>query len=216
MRRTLVTLALGLVLAAAQGCASMGVSNPFSNDPLTGGADVTSSQLLNVPLPSGMQRYASHGYMNYGADGEREGLETLRGNVDASRAAQSMFTALQSQGWQLRLSQRKGDRSLYVYDKGNSLAVLAFRRQTVLTILEIWVGSPPCPTARPSACPAARTAARNCPARNTRPWATSQAKARPRRRPFPAPRSSGARARPAACRSARCEPDPGRIPCHAF
>ena len=35
MRRTLVTLALGLVLAAAQGCASMGVSNPFSNDPLT-------------------------------------------------------------------------------------------------------------------------------------------------------------------------------------
>ena len=31
-----------------------GVSNPFSNDPLTGGADVTSSQLLNVPLPSGM------------------------------------------------------------------------------------------------------------------------------------------------------------------
>ena len=102
---------------------------------------VTSSQLLNVPLPSGMQRYASHGYMNYGADGEREGLETLRGNVDASRAAQSMFTALQSQGWQLRLSQRKGDRSLYVYDKGNSLAVLAFRRQTVLTILEIWVGS---------------------------------------------------------------------------
>ena len=32
MRRTLVTLALGLVLAAAQGCASMGVGNPFSND----------------------------------------------------------------------------------------------------------------------------------------------------------------------------------------
>lgn len=141
MRRTLVTLALGLVLAAAQGCASMGVGNPFSNDPLTGGADAASSQLLNVPLPTGMQRYASHGYMNYGADGEREGLETLRGNVAASQAAQSMFTALQSQGWQLRLSLRKGDRSLYVYDKGNSLAVLAFRRQTVLTILEIWAGS---------------------------------------------------------------------------
>lgn len=140
MRRTLVTLALGLVLAAAQGCASMGVGNPFSNDPLTGGADAASSQLLGVPLPAGMQRYASHGYMNYGADGGREGLETLRGNVDAAQAAQSMFTALQGQGWQLRLSLRKGDRSLYVYDKGNSLAVLAFRRQTVLTILEIWTG----------------------------------------------------------------------------
>lgn len=93
MRRTLVTLALGLVLAAAQGCASMGVGNPFSNDPLTGGADAASSQLLGVPLPAGMQRYASHGYMNYGADGGREGLETLRGNVDAAQAAQSMFTA---------------------------------------------------------------------------------------------------------------------------
>lgn len=132
MRRTLVTLALGLVLAAAQGCASMGVGNPFSNDPLTGGADAASSQLLNVPLPTGMQRYASHGYMNYGADGEREGLETLRGNVDASQAAQSMFTALQSQGWQLRLSLRKGDRSLYVYDKGNSLAAVRRPGQKVL------------------------------------------------------------------------------------
>ncbi|WP_022654923.1 hypothetical protein [uncultured Desulfovibrio sp.] len=139
MRRTLVTLALGLILAA-QGCAPMGVGNPFSNDPLTGGADTASSQLLGVPLPAGMQRYASHSYMNYGVDGGREGLETLRGNVDATQAAQSMFTALQGQGWQLRLSLRKGDRSLHVYDKGNSLAVLAFRRQTVLTILEIWTG----------------------------------------------------------------------------
>ncbi|MGE9984295.1 hypothetical protein [Desulfovibrio sp. SGI.169] len=140
MRRTLVTLTLGLVLAAAQGCASVGVGNPFSNDPLTGGVDAASSHLLGVPLPAGMQRYASHGYMNYGAGGGREGLETLRGNVDAAQAAQSMFTALQGQGWQLRLSLRKGDRSLYFYDKGNSLAVLAFRRQTVLTILEIWTG----------------------------------------------------------------------------
>lgn len=140
MRRTLVTLTLGLLLAAAQGCASVGGGNPFSNDPLTGGTDAASSQLLGVPLPAGMQRYASHGYMNYGAAGGREGLETLRGNVDAVQAAQSMFTALQGQGWQLRLSLRKGDRSLYLYDKGNSVAALIFRRQTVLTILEIWTG----------------------------------------------------------------------------
>lgn len=139
MRRTLVTLVLGLLLAAAQGCAAVG-GNPFSNDPLTGGVDAASSHLLGVPLPAGMQRYASHGYTNYGAAGNREGLETLRGNVDAAQAAQSMFTALQAQGWQLRLSLRKGDRSLYLYDKGNSVAVLVFRRQTVLTILEIWTG----------------------------------------------------------------------------
>lgn len=141
MRRTLVTLALGLLFAAATGCASLGVGSPFNNDPLTGGAAAGVSQLLDVPLPVGMERYASHGYLAYGADGSREGLETLRGNVDASQTAQSLFTALQSQGWQLRLSLRKGDRAVYVYEKGPALAVLAFRRQTVLTILEIWSGS---------------------------------------------------------------------------
>lgn len=141
MRRTLVTLALGLVFAAASGCASFGVSNPFSNDPLTGGAAAGSSQLLDVPLPTGMERYASHGYLSYGADGGREGLETLRGNVDASQAAQSLFAAMQGQGWQLRLSLRKGDRAVYVYEKGATLAVLTFRRQTVMTILEIWSGN---------------------------------------------------------------------------
>ncbi len=141
MRRTLVTLVLGLLFAAATGCASFGVGNPFSNDPLTGGTAAGVSQLLDVPLPVGMERYASHGYLTYAVDGGREGLETLRGNVDASRAAQSLFTALQSQGWQLRLSLRKGDRAVYVYEKGTTLAVLAFRRQTVLTILEIWSGS---------------------------------------------------------------------------
>lgn len=141
MRRTLVTLALGLVFAAATGCASLGVSNPFANDPLTGGAAAGTSHLLDVPLPAGLERYASHGYLTYGADGGRQGLETLRGNVDASQAAQSLFTALQSQGWQLRLSLRKGDRAVYVYEKGPALAVLAFRRQTVLTILEIWSGN---------------------------------------------------------------------------
>lgn len=140
MRRTLVTLALGLLLATTQGCASMGVSSPFPNDPLTGGADAATSQLLDVPLPAGMQRYASHGYLAYGADGGREGLETLRGNVDAGQAAQTLFAAMQSQGWQLRLSLRKGNRAVYVYDKGNSMALLAFRRQTVMTIVEIWAG----------------------------------------------------------------------------
>lgn len=141
MRRTLVTLALGLLFASATGCASLGVGSPFANDPLTGGAAAGASQLLDVPLPMGMERYASHGYLTYGADGGREGLETLRGNVDASQAAQSLFTALQGQGWQLRLSLRKGDRAVYVYEKGTALAVLAFRRQTVMTILEIWSGN---------------------------------------------------------------------------
>lgn len=61
--------------------------------------------------------------------------------VDASQAAQSLFAAMQGQGWQLRLSLRKGDRAVYVYEKGATLAVLTFRRQTVMTILEIWSGN---------------------------------------------------------------------------
>lgn len=54
MRRPLVILVLLAVLATIQGCASIGLENPFSNDPLTGGTDASTSQLLGVPVPAGM------------------------------------------------------------------------------------------------------------------------------------------------------------------
>ncbi len=143
MRRQLVISILALLLGAVsllQGCASMGVGAPFSNDPLTGGVDTATSALLNVPLPAGLQRYASHGYSALNADGGREGLEVLRGRVNAGAAAMELFTALKSHGWQLRLSLRKEDRLLQVYEKAGEMAVLAFRSQAMLTILDIWLG----------------------------------------------------------------------------
>ncbi|MDY0259171.1 MAG: hypothetical protein RBR41_05835 [Desulfovibrio sp.] len=139
MRRPLVIIALLALLATLSGCASIGLENPFSNDPLTGGTDTTTSLLLGVPTPAGMQRYGSHGFQDFGPGGGRQGLEVLRGKVDTGFAAQIMYSGLQSQGWQLRLALRKGARAVYVYDRGSTMAVLSFDSQTLLTVLNIWV-----------------------------------------------------------------------------
>lgn len=139
MRRPLVIIALLALLATLSGCATIGLENPFSNDPLTGGTDTTTSLLLGVPTPAGMQRYGSHGFQDFGPGGGRQGLEVLRGKVDTGFAAQIMYSGLQSQGWQLRLALRKGARAVYVYDRGATMAVLSFDSQTLLTVLNIWV-----------------------------------------------------------------------------
>ena len=140
MRRPLVILVLLAVLATIQGCASIGLENPFSSDPLTGGTDAPTSQLLGVPAPAGMQRYASHGFQSFGPGGGRQGLEVLRGQVNTGFAAQIMYSGLQAQGWQLRLALRKGARAVYVYDRGAAMAVLTFESQALLTIMNIWTG----------------------------------------------------------------------------
>ncbi|MDR2055006.1 MAG: hypothetical protein LBQ10_03940 [Desulfovibrio sp.] len=133
-------LVFALLFAAIQGCNSLGIRNPFPGDILTGGSEAAASRLLDIPLPPGMERYPAHGYQSYGAYGGREGLESLRGNIDLSRAIQSLHASLADQGWQLRISLRKGDRAVQIYERGNALALLSFRRQTVMTILEIWTG----------------------------------------------------------------------------
>ena len=142
MRRQLVTRLLALLASAVllSGCASLGLENPFASDPLTGGVDTTTSAFLNVPLPAGFQRYPSHGYSATGAGGGRQGLEVLRGNVNAGACAMEIFSALKTQGWQLRLALHKADHMLQMYEKGSEVAVLTFRSQAVLTILEIWLG----------------------------------------------------------------------------
>jgi hypothetical protein len=131
---------LVLMCAAIQGCVMPTINNPFPEDPLTGGSEAATSRLLDIPLPSGMERYLSHGYQTYGAHGGHEGLETLRGRVDPAVAARNIHASLTAQGWRLRLSLRKGDRSVHIYERDNAMALLNFRRQTVMTILEIWVG----------------------------------------------------------------------------
>ena len=140
MRRPLVILTLLSLLATLPGCASIGLENPFSSDPLTGGTDTATSLLLGVPTPAGMQRYTSHGFQDFGPGGGRQGLEVLRGQVNTGFAAQIMYSGLQGQGWQLRMALRKGARAVYVYDRGSTMAVLTFESQTaVLTVLNIWV-----------------------------------------------------------------------------
>ena len=138
MQRPLVILAVTLLATLMAGCASMDISNPFSNDPLTGGVDTGKSQLLAVSTPAGMQRFPTHGYQVPGTGGT-QGLEIFRGDVDMAYTAQVMFNGLQSQGWHLRMAQRKGVRGVYVYERGNSVATLTVQRETIGTVLAIWV-----------------------------------------------------------------------------
>ena len=138
MQRPLVILAVSLLAALMAGCSSMEISNPFSNDPLTGGVDTGKSQLLGVSTPAGMQRFPTHGYQTSGAGGA-QGLEIFRGDVDMGFVAQIMFTGLQGQGWHLRMAQRKGVRAVYVYERGSTVASLTVEREAVGTVLAIWV-----------------------------------------------------------------------------
>ena len=138
MQRPLVILAVTLLAALMAGCSTMEISNPFTNDPLTGGVDTGKSQLLAVSTPAGMQRFPTHGYQVPGTGGT-QGLEIFRGDVDMAFAAQAMYNGLQSQGWHLRQAQRKGIRGVYVYERGSSIATLTVEREAVGTVLAIWV-----------------------------------------------------------------------------
>ena len=138
MQRPLVILAVTLLAALMAGCSTMEISNPFTNDPLTGGVDTGKSQLLAVSTPAGLQRFPTHGYQVPGTGGT-QGLEIFRGDVDIAFAAQAMYNGLQSQGWHLRQAQRKGIRGVYVYERGSSIATLTVEREAVGTVLAIWV-----------------------------------------------------------------------------
>lgn len=126
-------------LLGVAGCASLGFNQPFSNDPLTGGVDAGQSLLLQTALPPGLQRYPAHSHISGG--GRKEGLETLRGYVDQRNCAMSFYNRLKLDGWQLRMYQRFGYRSIYIYQKNDTIAALVFHRQGLLTIIEIWTGA---------------------------------------------------------------------------
>lgn len=140
MQRCFVTIVLALVLLAGQGCAQLGLDSPYSRDPLTGGEDTSTSQLLQVKLPAGMQRYSSHGRQEQGSAGT-QGLEVLRGSGNMNQAIQFMYTVMSAKGWKLRLNSQVQDRAINVYWSTPRFAVLAFRKQGTMTILEIWVGT---------------------------------------------------------------------------
>lgn len=136
----LYLLLLPLFLSLATGCTFAGIG-PYANDPFTGGVNASISTLLNVPLPAGMQRYPSHGFTTSSTSGGKQGLETFRGRVEEEHLISTMFNSLKASGWNLRLSLHKGDRAISLYQKANEYAILSFRRQGLLVIMEIWLGA---------------------------------------------------------------------------
>lgn len=113
----------------------------FSSDQLIGGKSAHKSALLGVRLPAGLTLYPSHGYSEQGLGGKVEGLETFRGRLSPALLSADLFSALHDNGWRLRLSLRKGGRSLSLYQKNEDYAVITLRGQGALTVLEIWAGA---------------------------------------------------------------------------
>lgn len=137
---TRISLYFSLVFTFCS-CSWLGMENTYKYDPVTGGENASYSILLKIRLPAGLQRYASHGYTIAGANGKDEGMETYRGDISPTMASVDLFNEMRKNGWNLRLSLRKGDRSVALYQKDDELAILTLRKQGMLTILEIWAGS---------------------------------------------------------------------------
>lgn len=124
------------LLTLFAGCSTF--QNPFTRDPFTGGKNVSRSSLLDITLPPGFQLYPSHSKV---VIPEVEGMETYRGYTGESEAAYSVFESLKASGWQLRLSLRTDGRAVYLYQNDSSSVILVFRKQGMLTIMEIWKGN---------------------------------------------------------------------------
>lgn len=137
MRQSLFLCSLTLLAALISGCSVWGGKNPFASDPLTGGVNASTSNILGVALPPGLQRFSSHGRIDHNG----EGLETLRGAINSTSAALELFNTLKDSGWQLRLALRENARAVYLYQKDEEYAIIAFHPQGMLTILEIWKGA---------------------------------------------------------------------------
>ena len=100
------------------GC-SMSGNSLFGSDPFTGGINDSHSTLADIPLPAGLQRYPNHGFINSAANGEKNGLETLRGHVNEASTLRQFHDSLRQAGWQLLTAQQKGSRARYLFSKNN-------------------------------------------------------------------------------------------------
>lgn len=118
------------------GCVIPGQTS-YINDPLTGGVDASSSNMLHIPLPAGLQYYPSHSKISGGV--RKEGLEVWRGYIDQNAAIRQIYQNMKQRGWHVRLMQNAGARALCVYQKDNELAAIAFQKQGALTIVQIWL-----------------------------------------------------------------------------
>lgn len=134
--RSIMILVLMLACFLA-GCVIPG-QNAYLNDPFTGGVDATRSKLLNIPLPSGLQYYPSHSHITGG--GRKDGLEIWRGYIDEEAAASHIYATLKQAGWQIRMMEKAGSRSAYIYQHEKELCAIIFQKQGVLTIVQIWAG----------------------------------------------------------------------------
>lgn len=136
MRRIVIGLLMALVL---QGCADMGIENPFSS----GSSDVNEvyyDQFPDIPIPRDLSVDRKRSLVSVTHDGSKAGLVTTEGRLEMLSLTSAMIHNMSGQGWALR-SSTTGPRMIQVYEKDNRFAVLYYYEQTMSAAMEIWVGS---------------------------------------------------------------------------
>jgi len=136
--RLLRLFCLSLLSLAVAGCSSMGLEfeNPFSTTSDIN--DVYLSQFPDIPIPSDMESVTSRSLVTPNQNGEKVGLETFEGRVEASSLANAMIHHLSRQGWSLRGS-TTGKRTMQLHQKDQRYAVIYLYEQTLTTAMEVWV-----------------------------------------------------------------------------
>lgn len=64
----------------------------------------------------------------------------LSGHVDQESCGKAFYNALRRAGWNLRMRENAGSRSIYIYQKDAELAAIVSQAQGMLTIVQIWAG----------------------------------------------------------------------------
>lgn len=139
MKKYCCLLALMLLL---QGCADMGISNPFDKQSTTTSInDVYFDEFQDVPIPVDMSVVADQSTISVTPDGTKVGLVTAKGRVDKLSLTTATIHSMGKHGWSLR-GMVRGPRTMQLYEKDSRYAVCYFYEDVLSQVLmEIWVVS---------------------------------------------------------------------------
>lgn len=139
MKKYCCLLALMLLL---QGCADMGISNPFDKQSTTTSInDVYFDEFQDVPIPVDMSVVADQSTISVTPDGTKVGLVTVKGRVDKLSLTTATIHSMGKHGWSLR-GMVRGPRAMQLYEKDSRYAVCYFYEDVISqVIMEIWVVS---------------------------------------------------------------------------
>ncbi len=132
-----------LALMLLQGCADMGISNPFDKQQSTTTSinDVYFDEFQDVPIPVDMSVVSDQSTISVTPDGTKVGLVTVKGRVDKLSLTTATIHSMGKHGWSLR-GMVRGPRAMQLYEKDSRYAVCYFYEDVLSQVfMEIWVVS---------------------------------------------------------------------------